>query len=138
MSSYKSFVDVYLPRNLDHNIPQGFALVYFSDKDDAQRSIDENCNLVIDKKSIKVGWPNQKTPFFSNHTGALGICNEPTEPPEIAKKEFKQSISLDSCMARNGYPWNSKRELKRLEPHAGIETIDMFSLKIENLSPTTK
>ena len=36
---------------------------------------------IIGKRPVTVQSKNKPTPFFTNHTGALGITNEPTERP---------------------------------------------------------
>eukprot|EP01033_Poteriospumella_lacustris_P003006 gene3006-2202_t len=45
----------------------------------------------------------------------------------------EQNIPLSSCLSRSGYPWGSVRELKFLAPHAPVEKLDGFALKVMNL-----
>lgn len=132
--------DVYIPRKLGKTLEpaKDFAIVRFLNKSSSSKALEElNSSLkdrTLGNKDMEVKEPEKQIVFFSNNTGALGICNIPTENNLNKSKFISQDISLNECLSRSGYPWGSKRELRILEPHVPKDALNLHGIKILNLS----
>jgi len=71
--------------------------------------------------------------FYLSTIPASSVVTGVDPEAPLRKELFKQSISLESCRARNGYPWGSCRELKYLPPHLSGDLLELHSIKLINL-----
>ena len=130
--------DVYIPRNVNVNIPYSHTIAYirFMHKDAAEAALEElaskEATLVIDRQKITVKSPEKPMPGFGRVPSFRCITLGAVEEP-LKEQKFEQAISLEQCMARNGAPWTSKSDLKRLEPHAPSHVNDLFGVRVTNL-----
>ena len=77
--------------------------------------------------------------IYSYTIGAMGISNEAIgEISVVERVVIKQDIEFDDCMARNGAPWTSCRELKSLAPHKGASVLEYPAIKIKDLPRNLK
>lgn len=130
--SFGNIDDVHIPLDVKSGKTMGYAFVHYDSPDDASAAA-SNMNgrpLTCESKTaktinatpllypLKCDVPEIKS-YFSGNTGSLGIANIPYgEITTVQRSSIKQDISLSDCFARSGYPWGSKHQLKRLEPHA--------------------
>ena len=129
--------DVYIPTSCFKEVPfnHDFAYIRFYKKSSADAMISElhETGCIIDKKKISVRLPEIPPPGFGKISSFRTMTAGAYEPPRVTQK-FEQYITLDQCMARNGAPWTSKSDLRRLEPHAPKEYNDLFGVRVDNLS----
>merc|ERR1712023_553330 len=107
----------------------------FTKKSSADAMVSElqSKGCMIDKKKISVCLPEIPPPGFGKVASFRTMTAGAYESPVVTQK-FEQHITLDQCMARNGAPWTSKSDLRRLEPHAPKEYNDLFGIRVDNLS----
>lgn len=142
---YGEVGDVYIPKKLSTGTlepAKDFAVIRFKDEEAARKALEkaDRETLDMDGSPVKLSPMKKQNTLFSKGTGYLGICNEPYDDGTrtVKKWDNSQEIALESCRARNGYPWGRKRELKFLPLHASTEALEMFPVKVINLDPTTR
>lgn len=128
--------DVYIPKKLNTEHPRFFSIAYvrFFEKAHADAALEylQEKSVVVDRKLLTASTPVKPQPGFGRVPSFRVItCDVPDEPKKHVG--FEQCITLEQCMARNGAPWTSKSDLKRLEPHASLQVYDCFGVRIDNL-----
>lgn len=133
---FGSIGDVYIPTSCFQEVPfsHDFAYVRFHDKAAADAMYEElrDTGVVIDRRKVTVCLPEIPPPGFGKVASFRTMTAGAYEPEQVSQK-FEQYITLDQCMSRNGAPWTSKSDLRRLEPHAPKEYNDLFGIRIDNL-----
>lgn len=101
--------DVYIPRNLQTRQAADFAVIHFETKEAAEKALletrREEKQIILNGKKAAVMPLHKQPSIFSNNTGSLGICNEPTGEFSLrtqVKKAVEQNISLNDCLSRSG------------------------------------
>lgn len=123
---------------------RGVAFVRYYSRVDANNAVEaltgkifEGFHSFDDKRGIRCQIAAHST-FFSQNTGALGLTNAPVGEISVKKdQKVEQTVKLSECFSRSGYPWGSKHELKRLEPHTAKDISTLHTVKVENLSSST-
>lgn len=147
LKKYGEIVDIYIPMDFErHKYRTGtasssdFAVVRFSSSQSVDRLLEEQqqqaASPTIDGQRVILDTVEKQHSYFSNGTGYHGICNEPILDGSYKRNiapPLEQEISLKSCIARSGYPWNSVRELKFLAPHPPPYCEDGFTLRVDGL-----
>lgn len=132
--------DIYIPKNLKNGYSKEFAIIRFREENAAAEVLEKaNNTKELQGRSLVLSPLTKQKSSFTMGTGYLGITNEPFDDGTRHKPRAacEQSVSLDSCMSRSGYPWGSVRELKYLAPHSPPAALDMFTIKLTNLNPST-
>ena len=132
--------DVYIPRNVNCNIPYSHDIAYvrFHEKSAADAMIAELGDkegeeaLIIDRNRVKISLPVIPKPGFGR-VPSFRTMTADAYVEEVQTQKFEQAITLEQCMARNGAPWTSKSDLRRLEPHAPLEVNQMFGVRVDML-----
>eukprot|EP01038_Epipyxis_sp_PR26KG_P007482 gene7482-10197_t len=128
--------DIYIPKNLKNGLAaKDFAVIRFPEEEIALKVLSSSESINIEGNAIKLAPLSPQKSFFTHGTGSLGITNQAFDDGtrNVSKVPPKQDITLESCMARSGYPWESKRELKFLAPHTASNSVEMYSVKITEL-----
>lgn len=136
LSDIDSLRDIYIPENIDLGKPaQDFAVLRFSEEEEARKYMES----LPKTRNIETRELEKQKSFFTKNSGAMGISNEAIgEISVVERVVIKQDIEFDDCMARNGAPWTSCRELKSLAPHKGASVLEYPAIKIKDLPRNLK
>lgn len=131
LGDIKSLKDIYIPEDIERGLPAvNFAVLRFSEEETAEDAIESFPR----DRNIEASYLKEQKTFFTKNTGALGISNTPIgEISTVGRVIIEQDVEFDQCMARNGAPWTSCRELKSLAPHKGAAILEYPAIKIQNL-----